>query len=211
MIAGDRGGKHALLLAAGGVVGCAGILVGIPMDVFGICWIGNIWALFMFGLGLLVRGYSEPLVGIDIQAAYLPHGFMIGAGLVALAQIGYSLRRRTSGVVASSLETRTGATLLLALGVQTAVLLLMAIAAGTVVEMSPSMLVGFVLYAAVSALAAAIHRESPRCIRAGFPRSRPPSSVFWWGWPSGFRRCLSHFWSVSPRRSPPPSRTWVTT
>ncbi|HEY7818204.1 MAG TPA: OPT/YSL family transporter [Vicinamibacteria bacterium] len=156
MIAGDRGGKHALLLAAGGVVGCAGILVGIPMDVFGICWIGNIWALFMFGLGLLVRGYSEPLVGIDIQAAYLPHGFMIGAGLVALAQIGYSLRRRTSGVVASSLETRTGATLLLALGVQTAVLLLMAIAAGTVVEMSPSMLVGFVLYAAVSALAAAI-------------------------------------------------------
>ena len=156
MIAGDRGGKHALLLLAGGVLGCAGIIVGIPMDVFGICWIGNIWALFMFGLGLLVRGYAQPLAGVDIQAAYLPHGFMIGAGLVALVQIAHSLRRRSSQVVTSSLEARTGATLLGALGVQIAVMLLMSLAAGVATEMTPSMLLGFVLFAAVSALAAAI-------------------------------------------------------
>jgi uncharacterized oligopeptide transporter (OPT) family protein len=103
-----------------------------------------------------VRGYSQTLAGVDIQTAYLPHGFMIGAGLVALAQIGYSLRRRTSGGVASSLELRTGATLLGALGVHIAAMLLMAFAAGIATEMSPPMLAGFVLYAAVAALAAAI-------------------------------------------------------
>ncbi|HLE70441.1 MAG TPA: OPT/YSL family transporter, partial [Vicinamibacteria bacterium] len=156
MIAGDRGGKHALLLGAGGVVGCAGILVGIPMDVFGICWIGNIWALFMFGLGLLVRGYSHPLAGVDMQATYLPHGFMIGAGLVALVQIAHSLSRRSSGGVTSSLETRTGTTLLGALGVQIATMLLMALVAGIASEMTPWTLLLFVVFAAASALAAAI-------------------------------------------------------
>jgi uncharacterized oligopeptide transporter (OPT) family protein len=156
MIAGDRGGKHALLLGAGGVVGCAGILVGIPMDVFGICWIGNIWALFMFGLGLLVRGYSHPLAGGDIQATYLPHGFMIGAGLVALVQIAHSLGRRSSEGMISSLETRTGTTLLGAFGVQIATMLLMALVAGIASEMTPWMLLLFVVFAAVSALAAAI-------------------------------------------------------
>ncbi len=156
MIAGDRGGRHALLLGAGGALGCAGILLGIPMDVFGICWIGNIWALFMFGLGLLARGYAQPLSGVDIQAAYLPHGFMIGAGIVALVQIGRSLRRRSTALVTSSLEARTGTTLLWALGVQMAVMLLMAIVAGVATEMPPLMLFGFVVFAAVSALAAAI-------------------------------------------------------
>ena len=156
MIAGDRGGKHALLLGAGGLLGCAGILVGIPMDVFGICWIGNIWALFMFGLGLLVRGYSHPLAGVDIQAAYLPHGFMIGAGLVALVQIAHSLTRRRSEVVASSGQTPTGSTLLGALAVSIATLLLMALVAGIASEMTRWMLLLFVVFAAVSALAAAI-------------------------------------------------------
>ncbi len=156
MIAGDRGGKHALLLLAGGVLGCAGILAGIPMDVFGICWIGNIWALFMFGLGLLVRGYAHPVTGVDIQSAYLPHGFMIGAGLVALGQIVYSQRRRSTDVVTSSLESRTGTTLLGALGVQIGITLLMALAAGLWTEMTPGMLLGFVVFSAVSALAAAL-------------------------------------------------------
>jgi uncharacterized oligopeptide transporter (OPT) family protein len=156
MIAGDRGGKHALLLGAGGVLGCAGILVGIPMDVFGICWIGNIWALSMFGLGLLVRGYSHPLAGVDMQATYLPHGFMIGAGLVALVQIAHSLSRRSSKGMTSSLENRTGTTLLGALGVQIAIMLLMALVAGLASEMAPWMLLLFVVFAAVSALAAAI-------------------------------------------------------
>jgi uncharacterized oligopeptide transporter (OPT) family protein len=69
MIAGDRGGKHALLLGAGGLLGCAGILVGVPMDVFGICWIGNICpAMF----GLLSFAAIPSARGVDIQAAFFP-------------------------------------------------------------------------------------------------------------------------------------------
>ena len=48
LIAGDEGGRRARLLGAGGVVGGVGQLFGIPMDVFGVCWIGNVWALSMF-------------------------------------------------------------------------------------------------------------------------------------------------------------------
>ncbi len=87
IIAGDVGGKRALTLVAGGVIGGAGTYLGFPMDIFGVCWIGNVWALAMFGLGLLARGYSVKLIGVDLNKIYLPHGMMIGAGIVALYQI----------------------------------------------------------------------------------------------------------------------------
>ena len=41
----------------------------------------------MLGIGFLLRGYSSPVFGIDINALYIPHGIMAGAGLVALIQI----------------------------------------------------------------------------------------------------------------------------
>ena len=66
LIAGDAGGKRARLLGAGGALGGLGQLIGLPMDVFGVCWIGNMWALTAFGLGLLVRGYSGRLLGVDV-------------------------------------------------------------------------------------------------------------------------------------------------
>ena len=87
LIAGDRGGRRAHLLGAGAGAGALGQWVGIPMDVFGVCWIGNAWALGFFGLGLLARAYSTVVAGVDLNAMYVPHGFMIGAGVVALLQI----------------------------------------------------------------------------------------------------------------------------
>jgi uncharacterized oligopeptide transporter (OPT) family protein len=150
MIAGDRGGRRAALLAAGGLAGAIGHPLGIPMDVFGVCWIGNIWALLMFGLGLLVRGYGERVTGVDVEAAFLPHGFMIGAGLVALVQIGLAVRGRAASLPR---ERRVGATLLAGFGLYVLAALLMALAAGLLSEMSPAMLAGFAAYAAVSALA----------------------------------------------------------
>ncbi len=152
MIAGDRGGSRAALLAAGGLAGAIGHPLGIPMDVFGVCWIGNIWALFMFGLGLLVRGYGERVAGVDVEAAFLPHGFMIGAGLVALAQIGVAVRGRAAAGALPG-ERRVGPSLLAGFGVYVVAALLMAVAAGLFTEMSPAMLAGFAVYAAVSALA----------------------------------------------------------
>jgi uncharacterized oligopeptide transporter (OPT) family protein len=152
MIAGDRGGKRALLLAAGGLAGSLGYPLGIPMDVFGVCWIGNIWALFMFGLGLLVRGYGEGVFGLDVEAGYLPHGFMIGAGLVALAQIVLALRRRSIATEILPQDGRWGASLVAGFGAYVIAALAMALVAGLLSEMSPVRLAGFVVYAAVAAL-----------------------------------------------------------
>jgi hypothetical protein len=56
--AGDSGNKRAALLGLGLLVGLAGSGLKIPMSAFGAAFIGNVWALTMFGIGLLVRGYA---------------------------------------------------------------------------------------------------------------------------------------------------------
>lgn len=84
--AGDEGGKKAGFLGLGLLGGMVGSWLGASMSAFGVAFIGNIVALTMFGIGLL-GGYTEPLFGIDLDALYIPHGFMIGAGIVALIQM----------------------------------------------------------------------------------------------------------------------------
>lgn len=152
MIAGDRGGRRGLLLAAGATAGALGHALGVPMDVFGICWIGNIWALFMFGLGLLVRGYASPVAGIDVQTIYLPHGFMIGAGLIALVQIARNIRERPSHREGRFSQVRAGRVLLGGYLAYTLAAFMMAVAAGLASEMAPGELAAFVVYAAFSGL-----------------------------------------------------------
>src|SRR4051812_32634081 len=104
--AGDEGGRKAVVLGVGVVVGIAGNWLIAPaiMSAFGVAFIGNIWALTMFGVGLLVRGYSTQLFnnpwfaeivpGGDIAKAYVPHGMMVGAGVVALIQVATIILRR---------------------------------------------------------------------------------------------------------------------
>lgn len=110
--AGDEGGRRAGLLGVSTLVGLGGSFLGIPMSAFGVAFIGNIVALTMFGVGLLLRGYAKPLAGIDINALYIPHGFMIGAGVVALAQAVIAIvgRRTAAGAGApeSSASNTTG-------------------------------------------------------------------------------------------------------
>ncbi|WP_420101464.1 OPT/YSL family transporter [Bosea sp. (in: a-proteobacteria)] len=180
--AGDEGGRKAVLMGVGfgtGVavsfikiplawIGFAGstAVTGIPMSAFGVAFIGNIWALSMFGIGLLLRGYSGPIFGGpafasiipkgDLMAAYIPHGFMIGAGIVALIQVALLLFRRneaqrqadaSAGV--SDREVKR------ALGLGTigylVIAVFIAIVGGLMSEMSPGMLLLFVLYAAFAA------------------------------------------------------------
>ena len=165
LIAGDEGGGRARLLAAGGVVGGVGQLFGIPMDVFGVCWIGNVWALSMFAVGLLVRGYAPSVLGVDLNDAYVPHGIMIGAGLVALGQIVAAARDRRGGGEPPADEsgaspavgfTVSGRVFGRALGggfvAYLGVAAILAGATGAWADMSPAMLVGFVVFAAVAAL-----------------------------------------------------------
>lgn len=149
MIAGDTGGRRARLLGVGALTGTLGYLIGIPMDIVGISWIGNFWALSMFGGGLLVRGYSSPLFGVDVHALFLPHGVMIGAGLVALIQIGKHLRGSARTVDRGQ---RVGGALSGAFSAFSLAAGAMAILAGLASQMSPLQFIGFVLFAAVAAL-----------------------------------------------------------
>lgn len=97
--AGDEGGKRAMLLIYGTVAGAVGAFFKIPMSVLGITMIANMWAMLMFAVGLLLRGYSVQLFGIDINKFYIPHGFMIGAGLMAGIQITMMVFRDKSKAV----------------------------------------------------------------------------------------------------------------
>ncbi len=157
LIAGDRGGKRARLLGVGGVMGGVGQLLGVPMDVFGVCWIGNMWALSMLGAGLLVRGYSPNVLGVDIDALYVPHGVMIGAGTVALCQIVFVVARRrlpqsSSGGAAPTSSRDSGRVIGLGFLAFVGAAAIMALLAGLYSEMSAGMLIGFVFFAALAAL-----------------------------------------------------------
>lgn len=180
--AGDEGGRKAVLMGIGfgtGVIasfikiplawiGFAGstAVTGIPMSAFGVAFIGNIWALTMFGIGLLLRGYSgqlfggETFAGIipkgDLMAAYIPHGFMIGAGLVALFQVAVLLFRREDKANGSEATAGVGDTeVRRALGLGTigylVIAVFIALVGGLMTDMSIGMLILFVLYAAFAA------------------------------------------------------------
>lgn len=99
--AGDQGGRQGLLLVAGLVIGMVGSWLKIPMSAFGVAFIGNIAALSMFGVGLLIRGYTLPVTGIDITQYYVPHGFMVGAGIVALVQVIMTISQRADAAKAA--------------------------------------------------------------------------------------------------------------
>jgi uncharacterized oligopeptide transporter (OPT) family protein len=95
--AGDKGGKQAVLLGAGGAVGFGLNFFGLPMSAAGVALIGNMWALLMFGVGLLINQYFPRFSGGDTLASqYIPHGVMIGAGLVALVQAAFLLSGKRS-------------------------------------------------------------------------------------------------------------------
>src|SRR5438309_10856610 len=100
--AGDAGGRRAALLVVGLLIGIAGSWFKIPMSAFGVAFIGNVWALTMFGIGLLIRGYAMPVAGIDIAKLYVPHGMMVGAGIVALVQVAMLIARRGAGPAAAA-------------------------------------------------------------------------------------------------------------
>lgn len=179
--AGDEGGRKAVLMGIGfgtGIVasfikiplawiGFAGsaAVTGIPMSAFGVAFIGNIWALLMFGIGLLLRGYSGQLFSGpsfehlipkgDLMAAYIPHGFMIGAGLVALLQVASLLFRRGEARPGEATAGVSDAEVKRALGLGTigylVIAVFIALIGGLMTDMSVGMLILFVLYAAFAA------------------------------------------------------------
>jgi uncharacterized oligopeptide transporter (OPT) family protein len=151
--AGDAGGRRALLLGAGLLVGIAGSWFKVPMSAFGVAFIGNVWALGMFGIGLLIRGYAMPVAGIDIAKLYVPHGFMVGAGIVALIQVGLLIARRGTGeaLAGAGDESRMRGALRLGTVGYVAIAVLLAAIGGLIGELSTGMLIAFAVYAAFAA------------------------------------------------------------
>lgn len=150
--AGDSGGVQARLLGLGMVVGATGSWFGIPMSAFGTAFIGNIWALTALGIGFLIRGYSVPLTGFDISTHYIPHGVMIGAGVVALIQVAGIVRSKSGD---ESKRSRSVGSIGHTLGFGAIGYLvltsLLALLGGLFQQMSVGMLVAFVVYAAFAA------------------------------------------------------------
>lgn len=179
--AGDEGGRKAVLMGIGFGTGIAASFIkvplawigfagstavsGIPMSAFGVAFIGNVWALTMFGIGLLLRGYSGHIFGGplfdtiipkgDLMAAYIPHGFMIGAGLVALLQVASLLLRRSEPKAGEAGFGVADGEVKRALGLGTigylVIAVFIALAGGLMSDMSIGMLILFVLYAAFAA------------------------------------------------------------
>jgi uncharacterized oligopeptide transporter (OPT) family protein len=163
--AGDEGGRKAAILGAGVVVGIIGNWLTAPavMSAFGVAFIGNIWALTMFGIGLLLRGYSTLLFGNplfaaiipggDINKAYVPHGMMVGAGIVALIQmIIIILRRGGAHAGAGRSPTEVRRSLGLGFVVYLVIAVVLALLGGLAAQLSVGMLLGFLVYAAFAAL-----------------------------------------------------------
>ena len=171
IIAGDQGGRRAQILGGGVAVGLLGSIFVAPgaMSAFGVAFIGNIFALTMFGVGLLVNGYFEPLFGLSLADYYVPSGVMIGAGLVALVQVVSIIRGRGDGE--EEAETAAGATseveagpgittdersltqgLSIGFGLYLVAGVVLAAVGGIFAEMPPLQLVVWVVYAAIAAI-----------------------------------------------------------
>lgn len=165
LIAAAKKGKRALLLVYGAVAGVVSqYFFKIPADIAGIAWIGNVWALTMFGVGLVVRGYSTQLIGVDINTYYLPHGMMIGAGLVALIQIILLIskkekkkereegRKEEERLALTRSEKEFGSSLSKSLIAYTLIAMLLAVFGGLYSDMSLPMFILWILFAAFAAM-----------------------------------------------------------
>ncbi|MGW1226984.1 OPT/YSL family transporter [Streptomyces sp. NPDC002530] len=166
--AGDEGGRRAKVLGLGLLTGLVGAVFALPMSAFGVALIGGLGAMAAFGAGLLFTQYADPLFGLDLNGMYLPHGMMMGAGLVALVQVGRTVlaaRRthaprtgpaapRTAGTTAGDAEDgarRLGRSMRLGFGAYLVISVLLAFGTGAATHMSPGVLIGFLLYASVAA------------------------------------------------------------
>ncbi|MDY3868132.1 MAG: OPT/YSL family transporter [Pyramidobacter sp.] len=124
IIAGDEGGKKGRTLLGGIILGALGagfrikpfLAGGIPMAGVGIAFIANPWSMSALAIGLLIRGYYPSLVpaltelGLanlpaDLGKTYIPHGFMIGAGLISLLQAIAMLSKKNARKASEAIHT----------------------------------------------------------------------------------------------------------
>lgn len=174
-------GKKAFLLLIGMVIGISGKMIGIPTDLLGVSWFGDFAAMAALGVGSLVIGiiktngfiinifnHSFPIItnifgeGADLMSKtmfnYMPHGIMIGAGLVSLIQCARLLLKKSDGNdSAAGKFTSSMGNLKKALGggyvAYFVVAILLAVITGIWSEMGIIELIIWIIFAAFAAIA----------------------------------------------------------
>ena len=173
-------GKRALLLLVGAVAGWGGAIIGIPMDLVGVVWVGSLIAMGAFGVGALVKGilstnqfsltfaghtatFATDIFGTDfsfvdsVSLYYLGHGAMIGAGIISLLQCARILFRKDNAGTSAAAQFGTSLSDMKgALGKGFIAYIIIAIglafATGLYYEMSVGMLIIWIIFAAIAAI-----------------------------------------------------------
>lgn len=173
-------GKKALLLLTGMGIGIGGKMIGIPTDLLGVSWFGDFAAMAALGVGSIVIGIiktngfiidifgtSIPVItdlfgeGADLMAQpmfqYMPHGIMIGAGLISLIQCGRMLLKKSDGNSAAGKFSSSMANMKKALGggyiAYLIVAVLLAVITGIWSDMSMLQLIIWNVFSAFAAIA----------------------------------------------------------
>lgn len=174
-------GKKAMLLLVGMVIGVVGKVAGIPTDLLGVSWFGNTFAMGALGVGSVIIGiiktnrFSIDIFGNSLNIfpdifgkgvkltsqtmfQYMPHGIMIGAGLIALLQVVLMLLKRgedSDSALGSFSRSVKGLKKALGFGyiAYFSVALIIAVSTGIMYEMSLGMLVLWIIYASFAAIA----------------------------------------------------------
>ena len=174
-------GKKAMLLLVGMAIGVGGKMIGIPTDLLGVSWFGDFAAMAALGVGSIIIGIiktngfiinifntSFPIItnmfgeGADLMSQtmfkYMPHGIMIGAGLVSLIQCARMLFKKSdSSDSAAGKFTSSMANMKKALGggyvAYLVVAILLAVITGIWSDMSIIQLIIWIVFAAFAAIA----------------------------------------------------------
>ncbi|WP_286680495.1 OPT/YSL family transporter [Tepidanaerobacter sp. EBM-49] len=165
IIAGDEGGKKARRLIEGILAGVIGTHFNLPMAGIGIVFIANIFAMASLGIGLILRGYSQQIFSMDLGQTYIPHGVMIGAGIVSLIQAILVIQRESSSKTEEREDLARQRTVTppqvkrnmsLHLGLYILGAIILALISGIFANMTFGSIVLWTLWSGVSALIAAI-------------------------------------------------------
>jgi len=159
--AGDEGGTKAKRVIQGIVVGAIGTHFGIPVGAIGITFITSIVSMAALGVGLIIRGYCEPATGFALGSTYIPQGFMIGAGLIALIQsilgIVRSAKKNHENTVNERNVTVTDAsarkTIGLAFGLHVVGAVLVGLVTGVIFDMGAGLIILWVIWTAFASVA----------------------------------------------------------
>lgn len=174
-------GKKAMLLLVGMVIGVGGKIIGIPTDLLGVSWFGDFAAMAALGVGSIVIGVIKTngfIINIFGQSfnvitnifgegvnlmekpmfQYMPHGIMIGAGMIALLQVCKMLFSKKAGEdSAAGKFTQSMGNMKKALGLgyvaYFAMAIILAVVTGIWADMSFVKLIIWIAYSAFAAIA----------------------------------------------------------